>query len=191
VDDEEIMEIFANQASSILKNSMLNDEFFSFSSRLKYSIDFAVKLSQCKDYYNFSLLNEAILSYFFSVNCSQILFYNKTKNILIKVTRYEKIEKKCNFGIIGYVFHKKEMIGFNSVDDSTYFNNIIDIETGYPIITFPILSQNDEILAIVQTAYTSKLNPNNNLPKDNDFSLLHYYKNLCSVWLERFRDLEL
>ena len=183
-DDEEIMEIFAKQASSILQNSIISDEFYIFSSRLRSTIDFAVKLWKCPDYSEFSSMNEDILSYYFSSNNSQVLFYSKIKKCLFKLTKYEKSEKKCNFGIVGYVFNSKEMIGFNSVDESTYFNNIIDLETGYPLITFPILNKKDEVLAIVQTAYPSKLNLSTNLPKDNEISLLKYYIDLCAVWIE-------
>ena len=192
IDDEEIMEIFANQASCILNNSLLHDENFSFSSKLKATLDFAAKLAISKSYSNFSLINEEILTYYFSANLSQVLFYNKEKNCLLKVTKYEETVKKCNYGIIGYVFSHKEMIGFNSVDESIYFNNIIDLETGYPVITFPIISQVDEeILAIVQTVYPNKLNPINNLPNDNDFNLLSYYINLCSIWLENYKKEEM
>jgi hypothetical protein len=183
-DDEEIMEIFANQASSIIKSSILNDEYFNFSSRLRYTIDYAIKLTKCSSFYDLSCLSEEVLSYYFSAKLSQILFYNKEKNCLVKVTKDENIEKKSNFGIVGYVFKHKEIIGFNNIDDSNYFNKIVDLEIGYPVLTFPILSQDDEILAITQTAYPNRLNPKTNLPRDNDFSLLQYYRNVCAVWIE-------
>ena len=53
-DDEELIDIFANQASSILKNSMKYDENLSLISRLKLLLNYSTLIHNCNTLYEFS-----------------------------------------------------------------------------------------------------------------------------------------
>lgn len=189
-DDEELMEIFANQASSILKNSMKFDENLSFISRLKMLVNFSIECHNCENYFDFTDLSETLLMKFWSSNLAHIVVVKNDKfyhydNDQIK-------QKPTNIGIIGKVFAKKEMIAVNSGYENGDFNNLVDIECGFSLVTFPILDNKEykNVLAIVQVAYPYPISRTTNQPKQIDSDVVNFYCTIASLWLTRNYDKE-
>ena len=183
-DDEELMEFFVNQVSSILSNSMNYDENTRFISRLKMLSDFSIKLqNNNKEISEITIEIENLLMKFWSVNIAIFYVFNHEEQTLMRITKYEVLRVDFNYGLIGLVCKNKEFVGINRADDSSHYNSNVDIETGFSIITFPILNQKDKVLAVVQFAYPYKLTSNRKL-KENDMTLLNMLSNLLSLWLE-------
>lgn len=191
-DDEELMEIFSCQASAILKNSQNFDENSKYISRLKMILSYNFNLEDIIDAQQFTILTEELLMSLFSTNAAQLLIYNKNKNILVHVNKYH-IEEKKKLGIINYVFQKKEFYGANSCDDCEYFNKLTDIETGFSLITFPILSlkpgEENVLLGVVQLAYNGKLLSGiTKKPKELEMSIIEFLHKIISIWMGKNTD---
>jgi hypothetical protein len=188
-DDEELMEIFSAQASAILKNSMNYDENSQYISRLKLSVYFSFKIEEVDDLYAFILLAEDHLMSLFSVNAAQFLIYKKNYDTLYHVTKYH-VEEKKKVGIVNYVRNKREFYGCQSVDDSEFYNNLSDLETGVSLITFPIMSLKDEtdLLAVVQLAYGGKLVSGMKKPKELEMNIIQLFIHMSASWLIKHHD---
>ena len=188
-DDEELMDIFSRQASAILKNSMNFDENSQYISRLKLSIYFSFKIEDIQDLFTFTLLAEDHLMSLFSVNSAQFLIYKQQTDCLYHVTKYH-VEEKKKVGITNYVRHKKQFYGCQSIDDSEYYNNLSDLETGYSLITSPImhLKNDSELLAVVQLAYGGKLVTGMRKPKELEMSILELFIHMSASWIANHHD---
>jgi putative methionine-R-sulfoxide reductase with GAF domain len=183
LDDEELMEYFANQASSILNNSINYDENTCFISRLKMLCEFSIGLhNKNLSIEDLTLLIEQLFMKFWSLNIA-VFYFTDQGDKLFRKTKYDFKEMNTQYGLIGYCFRKKEFIGINKADDSSFYNSIVDIETGFSIITFPIINGKEKVLGILQTAYPHKLNPKKRL-NENDMCLINMFCDIVSLWLD-------
>jgi hypothetical protein len=183
-DDEELMEIFATQASSILKNSMRFDENLSYISRLKMLVDFSLRVQSITNMFEFTEMCESLLMKFWGTNEAQLLIYKG--DILLHHQENNVIqEKQTNIGLIGKVYQKKELIHINSGYDNTDFNNLVDLESGYCLLTFPIFHyrREKEIIALGQFGYPHKLYGKNIRPKEIDIEVINFFCLITSMWL--------
>jgi hypothetical protein len=183
LDDEELMEYFANQVSSILNNSINYDENTCFISRLKMLCEFSIGLhNKNLSIEDLTLMIEQLFMKFWSLNIA-VFYFAEQGDKLIRKTKYDCKEINTQYGLIGFCFRKKEFIGINKADDSSFYNSIVDIETGFSIITFPIMNGKEKVLGILQTAYPHKLNPNKKLI-ENDMCLINMFCDIVSLWLD-------
>ena len=86
-----------------------------------------------------------------------------------------------NIGIIGNVFIKNEFLGIGSSGSCEFYNNIIDIETGMSILTYPI-SIKENVKGILQFSYNYKL-INNKKPKETDENIIYYLLEDIEKWV--------
>jgi len=179
-DDEELIFLFSMHISHIMKNAKSNDENVTYVARLKMIIQFKEDLLKTNNLIDISHCIENIITNIFSTQYSQILIYNPKKNNLVKISKYERIEKNKNLGIVGYVFEKKEYFGVNSSNGCQFFNNLVDLETGMTLLTYPIIT-NGEIKAILQFSYNEKLTHFKKL-KESDDQIIKYIIIDCEKW---------
>ena len=180
-DDEELIHLFSLHVGQIMKNAKCNDENVSYIARLKMVISFRNELEKIINLIDFSNAVENILTSIFSTQNSQFLFHNPNKNNLTRITKYERTEKNKNIGIIGYVFEKKEYFGTNSANSCQFYNNLVDIETGMSLLTFPIIIERN-VIAIIQFSYNDNLLHFKKI-KESDEQIIDYLIKDCEKWL--------
>ena len=125
-DDEELLEIFGNQASAILQNSIKFDENMSYISRFKMLLRFNIQINQCHVIEEFSMMCEKLLALLWATNNSQILILQNDENNFVKFSAEGPKEKNVQIGVVGMVYSRKEIIAINSTYDYPYFNNLVD-----------------------------------------------------------------
>lgn len=182
-DDEELIHLFSLHISQIMKSAKTNDQNISYIAKLKMIIGFKEKILKIENVMDLICCIENIIVNIFSTQYSQILIYNETKNNLVKISKYEKSEKNKNIGIVGYVFERKEYFGINSCNGCEFYNNLIDIETGMSILTYPIIN-NGNVKAILQFAYNDKL-IHFKKPKETDDQIISYILLDCEKWFNK------
>jgi hypothetical protein len=187
-DDEEILGLFSNHVSKILKKQKTIDNNENYISNLKQVISFKKKIINISIIKDFSNFIERSIMDILSVHYCNIFFYNETKNKLMKITKYVNIEKNLNIGIVGKVFSTRAFLGINSMDSSEIYNNLIDIETGMGILTYPILvnkyTEDETVKGILQFSYNEKL-INMKKPKDCDDIIIKYILEEIEIWFEK------
>ena len=187
IDDEELIKLFSIHISHIMKNAKCNDENITYIAKLKMLISFRDELEKILNLADFTYLVENILTSVYSSQNSQILIYNSRNENFLKITKYEKLEKNKNIGIIGHVFHKKEYFGINSINGCQYYNNLVDIETGMSLLTYPIIVEGG-IKAVLQFSYNEKLLHFKKI-KDTDEQIIEYIIKDCEKWFIRNKDI--
>jgi putative methionine-R-sulfoxide reductase with GAF domain len=188
-DDEELIDIFASQASLILKNSMRFDENLSFISRLKMLINFSIQVHSCSTLNEFSYMAGNLLSAFWSSSLSQILILDEVEQCLnLYKADNSHIKKPLNLGLIGRVYMKKETIAINAAFNNPYFNHIVDLECGFSLITFPIFDFKNEskVVAVGQVGYPFTISAITGRAKESDNMVIAFFSNIVSFWLSEF-----
>ena len=181
VDDLELMEIFSQQAASILKNMMNIDENSSLISKIKQLVDFSNSLIPIKTKYELTdKCNEIIESLFYSTSI-QVLFYNKNKGVLEKYVEKE-IEEVKLLGILREVFKKKEMHGCSSIKQCTLYNSLVDLPSTESLITFPILNSDQNVIAIVQFVFPGRLSEISQKPKESEMIIIDIFVKCFVTW---------
>jgi len=56
-------------------------------------------------------------------------------------------------GLVGLALKTREIEYTNSIFQSIYYNNNVDIETGFPLITIPIADEKNSVIVIIQSEY--------------------------------------
>jgi len=184
-DDEEIMEIFANQASLILNNSVFFDENTSFVYRLRILIEFSVTLQTINTLFDFTTESEKILTNLWTLNTSRFIIVS-VQGKLLKAEKYRNYEYQSHLGLIGQVYLKKEFVAIENSNENPFYNALVDIESSNAILTFPIIDSNDNVVGVAQTSYANKLVKNTKKPRDSDMLLLDYYSKMTACWLEKY-----
>jgi hypothetical protein len=181
-DDEIIIQLFSFHISKILIGAKTMDENCSHISKLKTIISIKDSWCNIKSLIEFSCDLDNTLMSIFSINNSQFYFYNKKKKNLIKIGKYDFTIKSLNIGIIGYVYASGKFYGTSSSNSSEFYNQIIDIECGLSILTYPV-KINNEIKGILQFSYNDKLIENKNTPLENDEIIINYLLNEVEKWI--------
>lgn len=179
-DDLELMEIFSQQASAILKNMMNIDENATLISKMKVLLQFSNEIFPIKDKMHITLKCEEKLMLILFSTSAKIFFCNKQKNILEHYSE-EGCEEIKPLGILGHVWKKKEIHGCSSVKTCKLYNNLVDLRASDSLITFPII--NDiEVVAICQAIFPGKLSESSEKPKDAEMNILELFEKSFLVW---------
>lgn len=191
-DDEEMIKLLGMHIGRILDTIKTNDENVNYVTKLISVISIKNKLMKIKTLKEVSSFIENSVMNIFCVQYCNLFFYNKLEDNLIKLGKYENIEKNLNTGIVGYVYAKKEFFGINSINNCDVYNKIIDIETGMGILTYPIFSRIKEkenpkaekkVLGILQFSYNEKLINQVN-PKDQDILVIKEIIDDIEIWFD-------
>ena len=182
-DDESLMEIFSIQASLMLKSAINKDEDNSVIQKYVSINSYYNKILNISNLYDFSKYIEAIFKETFKIRTMQVLFYdNECKGKTLKILYQYSLEfKKCDVGIVSWVYDKRQYFGYNSMQDCNLLNTSVDIETTNPIVTFPILGYKSQLFAIIQTEWPSKLLTSKRVPSTNDDFILKGLINILEL----------
>jgi len=200
-DDEELMEIFSLQATSILKNSMNSNDNFQYISRMKHLIDYNIKLDGVKILDELTQLAEDVLMAIFNTNSVQFIICSETDSLYHY--RQHHIEKKKNLGIIYHVYQEKKIFKCYSNYGCDFYNILTDIDTDSLLVTFPILNlnynendynntyyikNNDIVYAVAQFTYTGKhlLGSSNINLKDSETNIINFFIKVTSIWFKNY-----
>lgn len=167
-DDEELIEIFSFQLSSFLQNAISYDEKLAFVSRLKQLNDFKVNIdtfNQAETIFDLSILVSNLLMGLWNVYHHQMIIVSNNNKDLLSIGKrsVKKVNKKN--GIVGFCIKERKLVMFDSINESIYYNNLIDIEAFQPTITFPIydshakkesITLNSKLIGVIQTAFPYK-----------------------------------
>ena len=187
-DDEELFKIFSSNISKILINLQNNNLKNTNLGKLKYVVSLQNNLRIISNIIDFCMEIKKILVSVFSSEYIQILIYNKNTDNLFRISKYELKEINKNIGLVGYVFNKKEYYGINSIKECLYFNSIADLDTGMPLLTYPILN-GDKVKGILQLSYNEKLIKFRK-PKEIDEMILDFICREFQNWFDRNSDLD-
>lgn len=179
-DDEELIHLFSLHISQILKNATTNDENLTYIAKLKMIISFREELEKINNLVRLTTCIEEIVINIFSAQSAQFLIFHSEKNVLVHISKYEKSEKNMSLGIVGYVLDKKDEFCVNSSNNCTFYNNLVDIDSGLSILTYPILN-NNKVKGILQFSYNEKL-IHFKKPKEKDEQIIRYIIKDCEKW---------
>ena len=174
-DDQELLKILSQEASSIFKSLSYNDNNKFLVNKLYLIIDYNIKIQYIDNKYEFSRVTEEMLLNLFS--CMNAAFYFIEDNYIIRYNKENEYQKyDMNFGIIGKVIKSKEIIAYKNVKYSEEYNSIIDIKSFDGILTFPIFTKKTKnVCAVIQVPYFGEINKFGK-PKENEAKII---KKLC------------
>jgi len=187
-DDEELMDIFAKQISSILTNILQYDEYNTHISRLQWLLDFSLKTPPLGEFKAFIGFCENAITRLWGVHFAKLFFIDKsdTNGEFIKyINGTERISFKP-IGIVGKCFLKRGVIPVTNIYESQDYNSLIDIEGCFCLVTFPIfdceLSKN--IYFIMQVEFNSNLLHLGRLKK-NHLEIFYKFSTQVSFWFSK------
>ena len=174
-DDQELLKLLSQEASSIFKSVANNDNNKFLLTKLYVVVDYSIKIQSINDIYEFSKITEEMLLNLF--NCMEgIIYFIKDNHVLryFKENEYKIYDK--NLGIIGKVIKTKDIIGYKNIRNSENYNSIIDIQSYDGLLTFPVLTKKDKnVCAIIQVPYFEEISKFGK-PKESEIKII---KKLC------------
>lgn len=150
-DDEGLLEILANIAGVILRNSLHFDEQLLFQNNLRHILKTGISLNSFFSYEKLIPNAEKVLKNIMNVDQSIIYLINKEEKSLVHFSENQTQFFDLRIGIAGDVAKKKEMANISNAYSHPLFNGQIDIDTTLPIICMPIIqSEGKEILGVFE-----------------------------------------
>ena len=139
-EDEGLLNLLANLAGIILKNSLKYDEQMLLHSNLRHVLRSGIFLNSFLDLENLLINAEKKLQDMMNVEEARIFLIDSIEKNFV---RFEENGKQKNFplktGIVGQAFETGEYLTVSNGYTSSLFNGIIDIETSLPLICIPIV----------------------------------------------------
>ena len=174
-DDQELLKLLSQEASSIFKSITYNDNNKFLVTKLNLIVDYSIKIQYITNKYEFCKLTEETLLNIF--NCMDSAVFFVEKDCVVRYLSENEFKKfDMNFGIVGKVIKYKEIIGYKNVKYSEEYNSIIDIKAFDGLMTFPVLRRKTkEICMVIQVPYFGEINKFGK-PKENETKLI---KKLC------------
>ena len=174
-DDQELLKLLSQEASSIFKSVASNDNNKFLITKLYLIIDYSVKIQYAKNKYELSKLTEETLLNLFS--CMNAVIYFIQDNSIIRYYNDKEYKKyDINMGIIGKVIKSKEMIAYKNIRNSEEYNLLIDIKSFDGLLTFPILKKKTkEVCAVIKVQFIGEINKYGK-PKENEIKII---KKIC------------
>ncbi len=179
-DDEELIDIFSKQISSILENSLQHNEYNTQISRLQTVLDFSLQIPFIQDFCEFCKVCENSISNLWGVNEARLFYIDKTDESE-EIIKYDNGETKKKFkpiGLIGKCYFRREIISVINIYENQDYNSLIDIEECLCLVTFPIFdySSSKDIQIIMQLEFNSDLLYSGRLKKSH----IYIFNNFCS-----------
>ena len=157
-DDQELLKILSQEATSIFKSISYNDSNRILLVTLYSLVDYSIKINFVENIYEFCKLTEDLILNAFSCLEASIYFLKEDKLIRYFKNNEFKLYDK-NYGIVGKVIKTKEIIGYKSISNVKEFNSLIDIMTSEGLLTFPILAKKTkEVCAVIQVPFIGEIN---------------------------------
>ena len=174
-DDQELLKLLSQEASSIFKSIVYNDNNKFLVNKLYLIIDYNIKINYIRNKYEFTKITEEMLLNLFS--CMNAVFYFIEENYIIRYHKENEYEQfDLNLGIIGKVIKLKEILAYKNIKYSEEYNSIIDIKSFDGLLTFPICTRKTkEVRAVIQVPYFGEINKFGK-PKENEAKII---KKLC------------
>ena len=174
-DDQELLKLLSQEASSIFKSFTYHDVNKFLVSKLFLIVDYSLKIQYIKNRNEFSRVTEETLLNLFGCMDSALFFIEDNH-----VKRYSKEDESkiydISLGIVGKAIKFKDIIGYKNIKYSEEYNSIIDIKSFDGLLTFPILAKKTKnVCAVIQVPYFGEINKYGK-PKENETKVI---KKLC------------
>ncbi len=183
-DDQELLKLLSQEASSIFKSLAYYDNNKFLVSKLYIIIDYSIKIQYIKSRYELSkLTEETLLNIFCCMN--SVMYFVKDNNIIRYTGENEYNTFNMNLGIIGKVVKSKEIIGYKDIKNSEDYNSLIDIKSFDGLLTFPILTKKKKnVCAVIQVPYFEEINKYGK-PRENETKIVKKICKCIKNWFYR------
>ena len=181
-DDQELLKLLSQEASSIFKSITYHDDYRYLVSKLFIIVDYSIKIQYIKNKNEFSRTTEETLLNLFG--CMDAALYFIEENHAIRYSKEDEYKTyDINFGIVGKVIKFKEIIGYKNIKYSEEYNSIIDIKSFDGLLTFPILAKKTKkVCAVVQVPYFGEINKFGK-PKENEAKVIKKFCKCIKNWI--------
>ena len=183
-DDQELLKLLSQEASSIFKSLAYYDNNKFLVSKLYIIIDYSIKIQYIKNRYELSkLTEETLLNIFCCMN--SVMYFVQDNNIIRYTGENEYNTFNMNLGIIGKVVKSKEIIGYKDIKNSEDYNSLIDIKSFDGLLTFPILTKKKKnVCAVIQVPYFEEINKYGK-PRENETKIVKKICKCIKNWFYR------
>ena len=181
-DDQELLKLLSQEASSIFKSVASNDNNKFLITKLYLIIDFSVKIQYVKNRYELSKLTEETLLNLFSC-MNAVMYFIENDKIVRYYNENEYKKYDIHMGIIGKVVKSKEMIAYKNIRNSEEYNSLIDIKSFDGLLTFPILKKKTkEVCAVIQVQFIGEINKFGK-PKESEIKIIKKFCKCIKNWV--------
>ena len=186
-DDQEILKILSQQASSIFKNvsSKNNNQYLVIT--LYTVLDYSIKINFVENIYEFCKLTENLILNIF--NCLEAAIYFIKDGKLVRFLKNNEYKfYDMNFGIIGRVIKSKEIIGYKSIMNVKEHNTLIDLTSSDGLLTFPILAKKTkDVCCVIQAPFGGEINKYGK-PKEASMNIIKKLSKCIKNWLYKNKE---
>ena len=183
IEDEELAKLLSYQISNIFININSNNDNKYLINKLYEIIDYNINLINIKSKFEFTDITEKILLKLFNCTKSKFYFIENNKIIYYNNNNKTRNEFDINMGIIGKIIKIKNIYGIKNVENCSEYNSLVDINSVYTLLTFPILEHKTKnVKGVVQIPYVGTINKNNK-PKEIDLKLIKKFRKCIKYWL--------
>ena len=179
-DDEELLSIFSQQASAILKNEINKNQHYIQINKLKNINSYSVQIHNIHNLKDFVNDTEKIICSMFDLSDVQILF---NLNGFLYDFKKDKFLGYNNLGIVYYVYNKKICHGCIKASSCKYYNNLVDMKANDSMVTYPVLDNNNNVLCVFQISCNIPISEVGEKPKENEMMILKMFDEIICDWI--------
>ena len=186
-DDQEILKILSQQASSIFKNVSSKNNNQHLVITLYTVLDYSIKINFIENIYKFYKLTENLILNIF--NCLEAAIYFIKDGKLVRFLKNNEYKiYDMNFGIIGRVIKSKEIIGYKSIMNVKEHNTLIDLTSPDGLLTFPILAKKTkDVCCVIQAPFGGEINKYGK-PKEASMNIIKKLSKCIKNWLYKNKE---
>ena len=186
-DDQEILKILSQQASSIFKNVSSKNNNQHLVITLYTVLDYSIKINFVENIYEFYKLTENLILNIF--NCLEAAIYFIKDGKLVRFLKNNEYKiYDMNFGIIGRVIKSKEIIGYKSIMNVKEHNTLIDLTSPDGLLTFPILAKKTkDVCCVIQAPFGGEINKYGK-PKEASMNIIKKLSKCIKNWLYKNKE---
>ena len=180
-DDEELLSIFSEQASAILKNELNKNEYSIQINRLKNINSYSVRIHNINNIKEFIEDTEKTICSMFDLSDVQILF---NLDGFLYDFKNNKFLGYNNLGIVYFVFNQKICHGCIKATSCKYYNSLVDMKANDSMVTYPVLNNSDgNVLCVFQIACNIAISEVGEKPKENEMMILKMFDESICDWI--------
>ena len=181
-DDLELMDILSKQVSFILKSKLNLGESNVILSKMKLLINFSNETLYINNIRELTKKSESLFYNLYSFSKSKLYFYDYENKELIHLNINKDDNRFKPLGILNLVLKKNEMHVCTSIKECKYFNDLVDLNDGNSLITFPIFSEGI-LIAILQFIYNGKIKKFQDSLDDNELIIIQLFSEIFSNFI--------